>query len=143
MTNDPHDPQRQLDTVPRWDPALDAVLRRGDWMPAADDLPAMESRILSQAALPLAARRRTARTSMADTLAAWVRVAIPLAAAAALYLILSAWGGEPAGTLADVELRESDPAALLSAIESDGSAVLEHHLVSSDDDASATDGASR
>ncbi len=113
------------------DPRLDAVLRRGDGGAPRTDFAAMQARIMSQAAFPLAARRRSARTSTADMLAAWVRVALPLAAAAAIFAALVLKSAEPS-MLADAELRDSDPAALLSALESDGSSGLAHHLIAND-----------
>ncbi len=119
------------------DPALDALLRRGDRVAPLSPGRDLEAGILARAAFPLAARRRTARTSVADTLAAWVRVAVPLAAAAALVagIFLSQL---EAPTLADAELRESDPGALLSAIESDGSGGLAEHLIGSDAEPTGT-----
>ncbi len=113
------------------DPALETLLRRVDrGAPPAvfDDL---EARILAQAAFPLAARRRTARTSMADTLAAWMRIAVPLAAAAAIIAVLGLSRIDRT-TVADVDLRDSDPGALLSALESDGSSGLAQHVIASD-----------
>lgn len=129
MTMDPMDRTRDVPEMP--DPALDALLRRHDRGAPRADLGNLEARILSAAAFQLAARRRTARTSMADTLAAWVRVALPLAAAAALFaaVMLSRMDST---TLADADLRESDPAALLSALESDGSSGLAHHVIVGD-----------
>ena len=114
------------------DPALSALLRRADRGAPSGDLAELEARILSAAAFPLAARRRSARNSMADVLAAWVRVALPVAAAAALFAALSLSRIESTATLADSELRDSDPAALLSALESTGSSGLARHVVSSE-----------
>lgn len=132
MTRDPMDHTRDVPEMP--DPALDTLLRRHDRGAPPVALGEPEARILSAAAFQLAARRRTARTSMADTLAAWVRVALPMAAAAALIaaVFLSRMDSS---TLAEADLRESDPAALLSALESDGSSGLAHHVI--DNDASA------
>jgi hypothetical protein len=131
MTNDPMD--RATD-VP--DPALDALLRRHERGAPAWASGDLEARILSQAAFPLAARRRAARASLADTLAEWVRVALPLAAAAAIAAV-AYLSSIDRSTLADAELRDSDPAALLSALESDDASGLAHHLIASD----AADGA--
>ena len=118
------------------DPALDALLRRVDRGAPAAPLDDLEARILSAATFPLAARRRNARsdarTGMADTLAAWVRVALPVAAAAALFAALSLSRVESTTTLADAELRDSDPAALLSALESTGSSGLARHVISTE-----------
>ncbi|MES3035969.1 MAG: hypothetical protein V4813_18340 [Gemmatimonadota bacterium] len=134
MTIDPMDRTRDVPETP--DPALDALLRRHDRGAPPVALGELEARILSAAAFQLASRRRTARTSMADTLAAWVRVALPMAAAAALFATLFLSRMETS-TLADAELRESDPAALLSALESDGSSGLAHHVIESDAGAGA------
>jgi hypothetical protein len=138
MTIDPHDESMgQTRTTDSADPALDALLRRADLGAPDIGLGALEARIMAQAAFPMAARRRDARasrSSTADMLAAWVRVALPLAAAAALFAAVSLYRSD-AGTLADAELRESDPAALLSALESDDASGLAHHLVASDTDA--------
>ena len=125
------DPMDMTTPDDRRDPALEALLRR-----AAGGAPPLafgnlESRIMSAAAYPLAARRRSARNSMADTLAAWVRVALPLAAAAALFAALSFSRVENT-TLADAELTESDPAALLSALESGRSNGLSRRVISGD-----------
>jgi hypothetical protein len=78
---------------------------------------------------------------MSDTLAAWVRVALPLAAAAAIMVTLGLSRLERGSTtVADAELRDSDPAALLSALESVGSSGLAHHLIANDGvTATATD----
>ena len=114
------------------DPALDALLRRVDRGAPAANMSALETRILSAAAFALAARRRNARNSMADSLAAWVRVALPVAAAAALFAALSLSRVESTTTLADAELRDSDPAALLSALESTGSSGLARHVISTE-----------
>ena len=118
------------------DPALESMLRRGDRGAPPVVFGDLEARILAQAAFPLAARRRTTRTSMADTLAAWMRVALPLAAAAGIVAVLSLSRIERT-TLADAELRDSDPGALLSALESDGPNGLAHHVIASDAAASA------
>jgi hypothetical protein len=126
MTDNPMD--RATD---RPDPALDALLRQHARPVPRAALGDLESRILAQAAFPLAARRRNARIGLADTLAAWVRVALPLAAAAGLAAVLFLSRVEN-GTVADAELRESDPGALLSALESDGSSGLAHHVIASD-----------
>lgn len=142
MTIDPHDEPRAQDGPDMPDAALDALLRRADRGVPNGQLSSLEARILSQAAFPLAAKRRAARTSTADTLAAWVRVAIPLAAAAAIFAAISLTTLD-SGTVADAELRESDPAALLSALESDGSSGLAHHLVASDVDATAATSGAR
>ena len=120
-----------LDAIEQPDPALDALLHRADRGAPEVVFSALESRIRSAAAFPLAARRRAARSSMADTLAAWVRVALPLAAAAAIFAAVSL-SRTDTSTVADAELRESDPAALLSAIESDGSGGLAFHVIASD-----------
>lgn len=127
MTNDPMD--RDTETP---DPALDALLRQHARPVPLMAQRALEARILSQAAFPLAARRRDARVSMADTLAAWVRVALPLAAAAAIAAVVFLSRVETPSAVADAELRASDPAALLSALESDGSTGLAHHVIASD-----------
>lgn len=113
------------------DPRLEALLRRGDRgaPPCAQD--ALQARILAQAAFPLAARRRGARTSLADTLAGWVRVALPLAAAAAIVAATVLTRLETT-RLADAELRDSDPAALMGALESGASGGLEQRVIASD-----------
>ncbi|MCC7055353.1 MAG: hypothetical protein IT355_18920 [Gemmatimonadaceae bacterium] len=133
MTDDPNVPRNErFQDVP--DAALDALLRRHD--PAARLVPpaGLDARILDGAAFALAGRRRAARTSMADTLAAWVRVALPMAAAAAIFAatFIPRMEATVTGTIADAELRDSDPAALLSALESDGSSGLANHLIASD-----------
>ena len=138
MTIDPQD--GAFDTA---DLVLDALLRRADRGAPPVDASSIEARILAQATFHLAARRRSARTSMADTLAAWVRVALPLAAAAALFAALSL-SRLDMSVLVDAELSESDPAALLSALESDGSSGLAHHLIAGDaETAPAAEGESR
>ncbi|MBC7843999.1 MAG: hypothetical protein H7099_16880 [Gemmatimonadaceae bacterium] len=114
------------------DPSLDALLRRADRAPSPAALGDLQARILSAAAFPLAARRRAARASTtADTLAAWVRVALPLAAAAAIFAAVSLSSIEST-TLADAELRESDPAALLSALESSDASGLARQVIMND-----------
>ena len=126
MINDPMDRTTDLP-----DPALDALLRQ-QARPVPPVLPGdLEARILAAAAFPLAARRRNSRTTLADTLAAWTRVALPLAAAAALAAVAYLSRMETR-TLADAELHDSDPAALLSALEADGSSGLAQHLIGSD-----------
>ena len=132
MTLDPNDHGADAADV-----QLDGLLRR-----AGVTVPPLpldcEARILGQAALPLAARRRSARTlSIADTLAAWGRVALPLAAAAALFAAISLSRSDVV-TLAEAELRESDPAALLSALESGADGALALHLIASDAEAPGT-----
>ena len=125
-------------TTDRLDPALDALLRRhARPAPVAGRGGDLEARILAQAAFPLAARRRNARVGIAETLAAWVRVALPLAAAAAIAAVSFVSRIENT-SLADAELFASDPAALLSALESDGGSGLAHHVIASD---AATGGA--
>lgn len=121
---------RDDDAAP--DPVLDALLRRHD--PARRRVPSahLEARVLDAATFALAARRRDARTTMADTLATWVRIALPLAAAAAIAASIYVPRLEQVGTVAEVELRESDPGALLSALESEGSSGLANHLIVSD-----------
>ena len=121
--------KRETDSA---DAALDALLRRAEISAPPIAFGALEARILSAATFPLAARRRSARNSMADSLAAWVRVAVPLAAAAALFAVLSLSRVESTTTLADAELSDSDPAALLSALESPGSSGLARHVIESD-----------
>ncbi len=134
---------RQDDAPDATDPALDALLRRADHHAPSIDASSVEARIISQAAFLLAARRRTARTSMSDTLAAWVRIALPLAAAAALFAAL-ALSRLDTTLVVDAELSDSDPAALLSALESEGSSGLAGHLIASDAEAQTPDdGASR
>lgn len=127
MTDRPiHDLQHDMP-----DAALDALLRRTDRVASLSLGGDLEARILARAAFPLAARRRDARMSLADTLAAWVRVAVPLAAAAALVAgVFLSRLEMPA--VADSELRDSDPGALLSALEAEGSGVLTQHLIGSD-----------
>lgn len=135
MTIEPHnDAPDALDAT---DLALVGLLRRSDR--GVPDAPAraMETSILSQAAFLLAAKRRAVRTSTADTLAAWVRIALPLAAAAALFAALTLARIETT-IVVDAELTESDPAALLSALDSDGSSGLAYHLIASDSDAATT-----
>ncbi|MDZ7632522.1 MAG: hypothetical protein U5K74_14530 [Gemmatimonadaceae bacterium] len=141
MTIDSHDESAHVhpgrDAL---DPALDSLLRRADRGAPVAGISALEARIMAQAALPLAARRRdtrAARTSTADTLAAWVRVAMPLAAAAAIFAAVSLYRADTS-TMADAELRDSDPAALLSALESDDASGLALHLVAEDVDGSVT-----
>ena len=119
-------------TTDRLDPALDALLRRhARPAPAAGRGGDLEARVLAQAAFALAARRRTARVGIAETLAAWVRVALPLAAAAAIAAVAFLARLENT-SLADAELRASDPAALLSALESEGGSGLAHHVIAGD-----------
>jgi hypothetical protein len=113
------------------DPALDALLRRHDSAARLIASDGLDAQIVSRANFALAARRRAARNSTADTLAAWVRIALPLAAAAAIVAATYIPRME-LGTVADAELRESDPGALLSALESDGSSGLANHLIISD-----------
>jgi anti-sigma-K factor RskA len=126
MTDNPMD--RATD---RPDHALDALLRQYARPVPGAARSELESRILAQAAFPLAARRRAARLGVADTLAAWVRVALPLAAAAAIAAVLFL-SRIDTGALADAELHDSDPAALLSALESDDGSGLAHHVIASD-----------
>lgn len=118
-------------TTDRPDPALDALLRRQARPVPVVALGDLEARILAAAAFPLAARRRNARVTLADTLAGWGRVALPLAAAAAIAAVAYLSRMETT-TWADAELRESDPAALLSALDGDGGSELAHHLIGSD-----------
>lgn len=114
------------------DPALDAVLRRAERGASPVALDDLAARILSAAAFPLAARRRAARASTtADTLAAWLRVALPLAAAAAIFAAVSLTRLETT-TFADAELRESDPAALLSALETSDASGLARQVITND-----------
>jgi hypothetical protein len=133
MTHGPHDesPDSMDMTEDTGDPALDALLRRAAGGAPRVAFADLESRIRSAAAFPLAARRRNARSSMADNLAAWVRVALPLAAAAALFAAFS-FSRVESTTLADAELSESDPGALLSALESGRSIGLARRVISSD-----------
>ena len=134
MHDPPHESPDSMDmTTPEdgRDLALDALLRRAEAGAPTIAIADLESRILSAAAFPLAARRRSARSSMADTLAAWVRVALPLAAAAALFAAIS-FSPVESTTLADAELSASDPAALLSALESGGSNGLAQRVIASD-----------
>lgn len=147
MTIDPQDGSsgndiRHSDAADTHDAALDALLRRTDRGAPVSRMSALEARIMSQATFPLAFRRRSTRTSTADMLAGWVRVAIPLAAAAAIFAVVSL-ARLDVGSLADAELRESDPAALMSALESGGSTGLAHHLIANDTDASAAGSESR
>ncbi len=118
------------------DPALETLMRRVDRGAPPVAFGDLEARILAQAAFPLAARRRTARTSMADTLAAWMRIALPLAAAAGIVAVLGLSRIDRT-TVSDAELRDSDPGALLSALESDGPSGLAHHVIASDAASSA------
>lgn len=141
MTNDPHD-RVQPDDAPE-DLPLDALLRRADRPRPPLGMAELEAHIMAQAAFPLASRRRNTRVSTAEMLAGWVRVALPLAAAAALFAALSLSSIESTSTLADAELRDSDPAALLSALESDGSSGLAHHVIASDGETSASETDSR
>jgi hypothetical protein len=141
MTNDPHDRVRHKDASP--DLAVDALLRRADRAHLPPGFAELEARIVAQAAFPLASRRRNSRISTAEMLAGWVRVALPLAAAAALFAALSMSSIESTSTLADAELRDSDPAALLSALESDGGSGLAHHVIASDGETSASESDSR
>ena len=122
---------RHDETPDERDPALETLMRRADRGAPPVAFGDLEARIVAQAALPLAGRRRSARTSMADTLAAWMRVALPLAAAAAIVAVLGLSRIDRT-TVADAELRDSDPGALLSALESDGSSGLAHHLIATD-----------
>ncbi len=132
MTIDPQD-----DALKTADPALDALLRRADRAAPPVAASSIEARILTQATFLLGVRRRPARTSMADTLAAWVRVALPLAAAAALFAALSLSRIDMT-IVVDAELSDSDPAALLSALGSDESSGLAHHLIASDAETAPT-----
>jgi hypothetical protein len=133
MTIDPQD-----ESMPQTDAPLDVLLRRSDRGAPRPDTSALEARILAQAAFPLAARQRRARVSMADTLAAWVRVALPLAAAAALFAALSL-SRMDVNVVVDVELRDSDPGVLLSALESESSSGLVYHVIANDSDAASPD----
>jgi hypothetical protein len=129
------------------DPALDALLRRVDVATHLAASAHLESRILAHAELPLAARRRDARVgaspsrrSTADTLAAWFRIALPTAAAAAIIAALSL-SRIDVTVVADADLQSSDPAALLSALDNNAND-LAHHLIASDagdDDAMTTE----
>jgi hypothetical protein len=129
------------------DPALDALLRRADVVSHLPTPVALESRILAHAELPLAARRRdvrdgghSTRQSTADTLAAWLRVAMPMAAAAAIIAVLSL-SRVDLTVVTDADLQNSDPAALLSALDNNPNA-LTHHLIATDatdDDATAAE----
>lgn len=141
MKNDPQD--RVLPVDAPEDKAVDALLRRADRAHQPLGIPELEARIVAQAAFPLASRRRNTRASTAEMLAGWVRLALPLAAAAALFAALSISSIESTSTLADAELRDSDPAALLSALESDGSSGLAHHVIASDGETSASETDSR
>jgi hypothetical protein len=136
MTNDAQD-HMLPDNTPE-DLAVDALLRRADRVPPHTELQALESQILARAAFPLAARRRDARNGLADLLAGWARVALPLAAAAALFAVLSLSSIDITVNVADAELHESDPGALLSALESDSSSGLAHYLIATDGDVSVT-----
>lgn len=114
------------DDADAWGAPFDAQLRRHVAPPPLPALGVLEARILAQAALPLAARRRAARATLADTLAAWGRVAVPMAAAAALFAALLLSRVETSA-VADADLHDSDPAALLSALDAgDGGALAEH-----------------
>ncbi len=126
MRTDMHD-----EPPDEFDPALETLLRRVDRGAPPAAFGDLEARILAHAAFPLAARRRAARTSMADTLAAWMRIAVPLAAAAAIVAVLGLTRIDRT-TVADADLRDSDPGALLSALESNGSSGLAHHVIAGD-----------
>jgi hypothetical protein len=114
------------------DLALAALLHRAD--PAARGLEVPEHiavAVLDAAAMPLARLRRAERASLADLLAGWVRVALPLAAAAAIVASVFLTRIE-SRVLADADLQESDPGALLSALDADNSTGLAQYLVGSD-----------
>lgn len=113
------------------DHELAALLRRAD--PARGiPLPAhLTASVLDAASFTLARRRRDARTGIADLLAGWVRVAIPVAAAAAIVASLYL-GRIEASALADADMLDSDPGALLSVLDSDGSTGLAQYLIGSD-----------
>lgn len=134
MMNGPKD-ESSDSIIEATDPALDALLRRADSLPPRVEFDALQARIRSAAAFPLAARRRAARTTTADTLAAWVRIALPLAAAAAIFAAVSLARIETS-TLADAELRDSDPGALLSALASDDASGLARLVIVNDADTS-------
>lgn len=116
------------DDADAWSAPFDAQLRLHRTPAPRPALGGLEARILAQAALPLAARRRALRATIADTLAAWGRVAVPMAAAAALFaaLLLSR---VDTSTVADDELHDSDPAALLSALEAGDGGALAAHVI--------------
>jgi len=126
MTVGPHDESHDST-----DPMLDALLRRGDRGAPPLARGAVEARILAQAQFRLMARRRDARTSLADTLAAWGRVALPLAAAAAIVAAAFLTRLETT-SVADAALRDSDPAALMGALESGTSGGLAQRVIASD-----------
>ena len=114
------------------DLGLAALLRRAD--PAAHglDVPGhIASAVLDAAAMSLARRRRSVRTGMADLLAGWVRVALPVAAAAAIVASVFLTRIE-SRALADADLQESDPGALLSALDADSSTGLAQYLLGAD-----------
>jgi hypothetical protein len=118
--------------------ALDALLRRGDAMQTPAVRVDLESRIVTAAEFALASRRRTARglrateTSTTDTLAAWFRLALPIAAAAAIVAVLTLSRLDATVASSDSDLSDNDSAALFSALESDGGASLSYHVIASD-----------
>jgi hypothetical protein len=110
------------------DHELHKLLQRGAQSPPAMDHDALAERIVAQAALPLVALRLAQRKSTADTLAAWVRVILPAAAAAALIISLGVLGlSNNAAESRDVLADDSD--ALLSAITTSASGDLASHLI--------------
>jgi hypothetical protein len=143
--NTPHDDRALHTDVPmvRPDPALNALLVRSERTAPAFDAGVLQARIVAQAALPLAARRRDARRarpvgpSMTDALAGWWRIAIPVAAAAALAAVISVQRVD-VSLVAELELRSSDSAALFGTLETDGDtdgdASLADRVVSLDGD---------
>ena len=129
MINGPQDESH--DSPDSTDPMLDALLRRADRGVPSCARDALDARIMEQASFALASRRRRARTSLADTLAAWVRIALPMAAAAAI--VAAAYLTRLDTTsVAEAELRDSDPAALLGALESGASGGLTQRVIASD-----------
>ena len=132
MINGPHDESHDSpDSTDSTDAMLDALLRRADRGAPSFAREALDARIMEQASFALASRRRRARTSLADTLAAWVRIALPMAAAAAI--VAAAYLSSLETTsVAEAELRDSDPAALLGALESGASGGLAQRVIASD-----------
>ena len=111
--------------------ALAELLRRAD--PALGVTPRHDvaSRVLDAAMLPLARRRKNAPAGAADFLAGWVRVVMPLAAAAAIFASVFLPRAD-ATALADADLLDSDPGALLSVLDTDNGNALVQYLVDSD-----------
>jgi hypothetical protein len=135
----PHDLTPHDDAPPvTADPVLDAALRRGASAPPAFAHDALHARIVAQAALPLAARRRTHKQrastgvdALTDALAGWWKIALPMAAAAALAAMISVQRAD-GSIVVELEVRSSDSAALFGALSTDAETTLTDRVISRD-----------